>query len=225
MTKQQQEMRLMFLAVIDLFERSADVWNGVAPIVPVYNRFKDLVKDISDMSLIQQQNRTVGYTADKKAKREELIKSTFSLALKLKSFAKVTGNTILETAADYSVTDLEQLTETELLNTATTLAASAWQYSTTAAAYQVTPEVINGLSQNINNYTPLIIQRDSVGDKRKIATVNLKSLYADAVKQLKLVNDLLNALVDDKAFIDGFVQAKRMRSANKAKPEEQKPEV
>lgn len=214
----------MYLAIIDLFERSGGVWNSNAPLVTAYTRFKTLVKDITDNSLIQQQNDTTGYTADKKAKRDELVKATFSLCLKLKSFANVNGNTILAKSATLSMNDLEDLSETELINTATTLADTAHHYTTVAADFQVTPELITQLQQDVNNYTPLIIHRNSVGNKRSLATANLKTLYSNAAKQLKLVNDLLNALVDDKAFVDAFYQAKKMTKQSKsAKPEEPTP--
>ena len=98
----------------------------------------------------------------------------------------------------------------------------AFEYASAASDYQVTPQVITELQQNIVNYTPLIVQRNSISDKRSLATANLKALFRDSAKQLNLVNDLVKALIDDKAFADAFNQAKKMRSANKVKPEERK---
>ncbi|WP_423148114.1 hypothetical protein [Rubrolithibacter danxiaensis] len=194
----------MYKAIAASFYQFNYAWSGIEPIVQTFNKFQNNIRDIENSGLNQLQNNPAGYTDQRELQRKKLTEMAYSLSLKLKAFAKVKQNPVLEKAVDFSKSDFNKMKEEALVYTSQDILGLGFQHQAEAAAYQVSPQQLDELQTAINDFKPLTAQRDKVGDIRSVATKTLATLFKDARTNLGLLDTMVEGLSADKTFIGAY---------------------
>ncbi|WP_423147073.1 hypothetical protein [Rubrolithibacter danxiaensis] len=210
MNQRQLNSLSMYKAVAASFYQFSSAWNTIEPIVQIFNNFQNNIRNIEASGLSQQQNSTIGYTEQRELQQTKLIELTFSLALKLTSYAKVTKNPVLEKRVNFSRSAFVRMKEEMLVYTCQDILGLGYQHQEQVVAYQVTQQILEELQSAINAYKPLTAQRDKVGDMRSVITKTLNTLFKEARNNLDLLDSLVEGLSASKAFIDTYKQARKI---------------
>jgi hypothetical protein len=210
MTQQQINSLNMFKAVTALLEKKSDVWSTRTPIVPVVLNLKSIVSGVELYMKSQFEKGTAGYTQQKDAKLDVLLKLVYKLSAKLRAYAKATENIVLLKAVDYSASSLESGTETEIISRCQTIAKKANEFLSQLTDYEVTPAELDFIDHAIKDVEPLASQRDAVASERKAATAGIPELIRKGKDQLDVLDDLIEGLIHDDNFIDSYFNARRI---------------
>lgn len=117
---------------------------------------------------------------------------------------------VLLQAVDYSKTDLNRKSEQELVNTCQTIYDKGVEFAPLALDYEITDDELNALQMAIAIFKPMSIRRDSIGDKKVIATGSIATLLKEAMRLLDILDTLVESLIKDKAFVAGYFQARKI---------------
>lgn len=210
MNRRQQASQLMHHSVVSYFGHSNHVWSSKTPLKVTFNEFTEIVKEIGALSLDQERFSTRGYTAQKNAERENLVKIGYSIVIKLKAMAKFNRNKIAEKAVDYSLSQLERLRDQDLIHHCQLIQNKGQEHLSEAEVFELTQSILAGFQAAIEAFKPLITERDAVGDKKTVVTADLSDLFSEASNKLDLMDDLVEAVITEPAFIAGYKQARKV---------------
>src|SRR4051794_13412363 len=116
MTQNQLNSLAMYNAVLDYLDENADTWTGTMPIEEKINELAATVANIHSKSQDQQEKSPAGFTAAKNVAMDTMVQQAHRTALKVKGYAKKTGDTLLLHSVDVSLHDLQNGPEKEIIN-------------------------------------------------------------------------------------------------------------
>jgi len=209
MNQRQQNSLTMFKAVAALFQNTETTWNTSVPVSESFTSFQALLSQIESTALTQQSSKTGGYTSDKNRQRTVLAEKAYSIVLKLRAFAKRTNNEVLKKAIDVSLSFLQQESEQTSLKQCQIIHDNGKKHQNAAAAYNITDDDLTELQSLIDGYKPLSGFRDSVGDQLSVATDGLDSLFGQARETLDILDDEVEALIQDASFVSAYFEARK----------------
>jgi hypothetical protein len=151
-----------------------------------------------------------GYTKRKDAHMFEILEHAFQLSLKLRSYAKVTQDHVLQEAVDYSYTALERGPQQLVLQRCQRIAQHARDHLPELAAYRVTEEEVTALEQLLSMTEPMTPARNVILGSRKTATGNIPELIGQARKQLDTLDDLVEGIIDDETFVSTYFNVRQV---------------
>lgn len=209
MNQRQQNSLTMFKAVAALFQNAPSTWNSFVPVTESYSTFQTLLSQIESTALMQEENQTGGYTSDKNLQKALLAEKAYAIVLKLRAFAKRTGNEILKKAIDISLSSLMRLPEQKVIGQCQIIHDKGKKNQKAAAAYSITDADLAELQTLINDFKPLAGFRDTVGDQLSVATDGLDSLFGQARESLDILDDEVEALIQDSNFVSAYFEARK----------------
>jgi uncharacterized coiled-coil protein SlyX len=212
----------MLNAVLAHFDNNTPLWTGIGTVATCVGKLKNTVANITVAATSQGENNPVGHTAAKEQARDGLENLLYLTALRVRSYAGIAGDEVLLEQMRFSRSELDILGINDLL-TRSRMALDACTANLSALTeYQVDQNTINNLQQLIDQTAQLYAQRDTVIDRRMEATARLQELFAQARKQLKTLDDLVEAYVEDDAFVATYFNARRIHDlkGRKVKKEE-----
>jgi len=217
MTQRQENSVTMFKAIISLFHNSKSIWQDTKPVKESFTKLQNILNHIENIDSKLDNNQT----SDDSPLKKQLAEKTYSLALKLKAYAKKSGNEILKKTIDLSLNSLDANTDQQLLNLCRTIHSKGVEFKTATAAYKITDVVLTDLQTLIDAYKPLSANGDAIADQHSRATDQLEQLFTQARSILDLLDDEVEALIEDDIFVISYHEARKItdrkrRSENKA---------
>lgn len=197
-------------AVLAHFDSNVPVWSGIRIIAESVGRLRNTLADITDTATRQSENNPVGHTAAKEQSRDGLEELVYLTALRVRSYAGIVGDEVLLEKMRFSRSALDSLGTNDLLTRSRLVLDACKANLPTLTEYQVDQTTVNELQQRIDRTAQLYAQRDTVIDRRMEATARLQQLFAQARKQLKTLDDLVEAYVEDDAFVATYLNARRI---------------
>ena len=209
MNQRQENSLTMFKAVAALFNNSQSTWKSSVPVAESFGTFQTLLSQIESTALKQEESQTAGYTSDKNQQKAVLAEKAYSIVLKLRAFAKRTSNEVLKKAIDISLSSLQRQPEQGLIGQCQIIHDKGKKHQKAAAAYSITDADLAQLQNLINDFKPLAGFRDSVGDQLSVATDGLDSLFGQARETLDILDDEVEALIQDVNFVSAYFEARK----------------
>jgi hypothetical protein len=210
MNQRQENSLTMFKAVATLFQTSVSTWNTSEPVAESYATFQNLLSQIESTALIQYSSKTEGYTSDKNSKKILLAEKAYSIVLKLRAYAKRSNNEVLKNAIDISLSGLKKLNEQNIISVCQIIHKKGLQHQTDAAVYKISDADLTELQTMIDSYKVLAGVRDAVGDQMSVATDGLDSLFGQARETLDILDDEVEALIEDANFVAAYFEARKI---------------
>lgn len=141
-------------------------------------------------------------------------------AQRLRPYAAITDNQVLLRETKFSESSIQRKKDSTLINIARQIAHRADEYKTLAAGYKIKPTDIVALNEAIADFEPLPTQASLIGSDRALATANLANQFKEATRLLKLLDDLVPALVEDQTFVDRYKTVRKVadRSSHGSAP-------
>lgn len=182
----------MFKTVNQELENYKNVWATNEGFAEVVTDFKAYLSGIEE-TRGPANTSTTGITEDKNAIRDELIDSIMEISGPFVTMASRMGNNNLKSKVAYTDSELEGMTEGELVKTGKELAALAVQYKDTLVKYDVSDSDIDQLKQLADGYGIKIAEPRGAVTERMSANEKLNLLFAQTSTLLK---EQLDGMVD-----------------------------
>lgn len=216
----------MFRAVESLLDNNTAKTAGMTVFATRFAEFKDVVLQIVDKEE-QRTNATAGMSADKKAKRDDMVENAAVIAAKLKTLGSDTNDDRLIQIGDLKRSDLAKMRDTQLIPTVQGLVNAADAVAAGLAGYGVTAAMIAGLSTKMNSYNASLGSKESLFSIKGAAYTALNNLF-DSANNI-LVNKLDNLMEgfkkDDNEFYNQYKIAREIHDigVRHEQPEEPTP--
>ncbi|MDR0733537.1 MAG: hypothetical protein LBF08_05715 [Dysgonamonadaceae bacterium] len=210
----------MLKAVLMHFDGNVSAWTGISVVSAGVTALKVTITDIIATATKQSENNPVGYTAAKEHAREKLEHLVYQTALRVRSYANMAGDEVLLETMHFSRSFLDDLGINNFLTRSRVVVDACVANLSKLGDYQITQETVADLQQRIDQTAQLYAQRDTVVDQRMEATARLKKLFAQARKQLKVLDDLVEAYIEDDAFVATYFNARRIHDVHGRKNQE-----
>jgi hypothetical protein len=210
MTTNQSNYLNMANAVLSLYDSNPAAWAGIVTVAGGVERLRATVAAIIEAAKQQDANDSKGHTATKEQARDLLENLTYQSVVRIRSYASVAGNEVLRAAVQFSRSDLDRMSTNELLTHCRVIADVCNANVTALTEYLIDEKTVDSLHQLIEQTAQLYAQRDMVIDQRMESTDRLKKLFSQARQQLKTLDDLAEAFVDDDIFVASYFNARRI---------------
>jgi hypothetical protein len=197
-------------AVLAHFDNNVSVWTGIRIVTESVGRLRNTLADIAATATRQSENNPVGHTAAKELSRDGLEELVYLTALRIRSYAGIAGDEVLLEKMRFSRSALDILGINDLLTRSRLVLDACKANLPVLTEYQVDQTTVEELQQRIDRTAQLYAQRDTVIDQRMEATARLQQLFTQARKQLKTLDDLVEAYVEDDAFVATYFNARRI---------------
>jgi uncharacterized coiled-coil protein SlyX len=209
-------------AVLTHFDNNVPVWSRIRIVAEGVEKLKNTIAEIIGTTTRQSENNPVGHTVAKEQSRDGLEDLVYLTAVRVRSFAGMAGDEVLLEKMRFSRSALDILGINDLLTRSRLVMDACTANLSALTEYQVDQTTVNELQRRIDRTAQLYAQRDTVIDRRMDATARLQQLFAQARKQLKTLDDLVEAFVEDDTFAATYFNARRIHDlkGRKAKTEE-----
>ncbi|MBS3772385.1 MAG: hypothetical protein KGY69_19195 [Bacteroidales bacterium] len=189
--KNNQENKLsMYLGVQNKCNDNKDIWSNMPGFVDTFGRFENLVSKINKQQEIQK-GKTTGVTKSKQREEDEMIQATVKTASAVHAFASIIGDDELMSKVNYSPSYLMRLRDTDLRAVCQTIHDAAQSVIDHLADYGKTPEDLDKLQQEIDDFSEMIAEPRSAIGTRATATRQLEELFSEADTLLRDQLDML----------------------------------
>lgn len=209
MNQRQQNSLTMFKAVVASFQNAQSTWTVSAPVSESFTTFQALVNQIESTALKQEESKTTGYTSEKNQQKDLLAEKAYSIVLKLRAFAKRNNNEVLKKAIDISLSSLKQHADQQVVSQCQIIHDKGKKHQVEASAYNITDPDLAELQTLIDGFKPLAGFRDAVSDQLSVATDGLDSLFGQARETLDILDDEVEALIQDANFVAAYFEARK----------------
>src|ERR1044072_7428937 len=210
MSRRQLNLLEMYQAVLSHLDKFPAVWNQLAPITPIVESLRKTVAEMLAQSQLQAQYNPAGYTKRKDAHMFEILEHAFQLSLKLRSYAKVSKDHVLQEAVDLPYTTLARGAQQLVLQRCQRIAQHARDHLPELVAYQVTEKEVARLKQLLSTPEPMTPARNVILGSRKTATGNIPELVTQARKALDTLDDLVEGMIDDVTFVSTYFNVRQV---------------
>jgi hypothetical protein len=197
-------------AVLTHFDNNVSVWSGIRIVAESVGKLRNTLLDITGTATRQSENNPVGHTVAKEQSRDGLEELVYLTALRVRSYAGIAGDEVLLEKMRFSRSALDLLGVNDLLIRSRLVLDACVANLPALTEYRVDQTTVNELQQRIDRTAQLYAQRDTVIDQRMEATARLQQLFAQARTQLKTLDDLVEAYVEDDAFTATYFNARRI---------------
>ncbi len=209
----------MHLSVLSHFDKFPASWNQLAPLTPIVDGLRQNVTDILAQSQLQAHYETVGYTKRKDVHMDQILERSYQLGLKLRAYAKVTTDHVLLQAVNFSNTKLRRGSAQLVLQRCQRIVQHARSHLAELANYQVTEAEVAAVEQMLTTTEPMTPARNVISGERKTATSSIPELIAQARQNLDMLDDLVESMVTDVAFVDTYFNVRRITNRTARGPQ------
>lgn len=188
MTKTEESVRSMFIAVRDYMVAQTAIWTASAGATTAVTALTNHITKIDTYSMGQQTD-TKGVTITKGTKRDSLVSKIIKVANGLVALGNATGNFTLSGQAKVNKGKLDTMPDTELVDKGTTIRTAGNTNIAALADYNILPADITALQNAIAAFnTDIQKPKNTIGQK-KTSTTLLKN-------EFKLTNTHLENVLD-----------------------------
>ena len=211
----------MVRRTIELLNRHADTWKDIGPVAKQVKVLVKLLREFDAAARAQMENDTKGLTRVKHAKINELIDRTIIMVKALRPFARIHNDLELLSKVNFAPSRFRKLSTEKLLVRCSLIAEVAKGRNGEGKEFGLNSSDIIAVERLIDTLKPLSSERDSVGNHREIATARLNTVTRQCGAQLKILDDLVDVLIEDEELVDVYWESRQIidrrgRSANAA---------
>ncbi|MDR2027396.1 MAG: hypothetical protein LBQ01_07550 [Prevotellaceae bacterium] len=210
MTGNQSNYFKMVNAVVSLFESNPAAWNLIALLVKVMDNLRAIRDAISSTAVKQEANKPSGHTAAKEQARDILENLIYRAVLRIRSYAAIISDEVLSKTVRISHSTLDSMSINDLVTYSRMICDVCSANLDALADYGIDRTFVDELLGATEQAAGLYAHRDVVIDQRMEATSRLQDLFAQARKQLKILDDLVEGYVDDDVFVAEYFNARRI---------------
>lgn len=202
----------MYRAVESLLDANTAKTAGMTIFATKLDEFKVAIEAILEKDE-NRNNATKGMTADKKAKRDDMIEDAAVLAAKLRALGNDTSDPRLVEIGDLKRSDLERQRDTQLLSTVQGLINAADANAAALVPYGVTAAMIAGVGTKRNTYNASLGGKEVSFEVKGAAYTALLGLFETADNILKKsIDDLMEGFnKTDNEFYNQYKLAREIR--------------
>jgi len=195
---------------------NTNVWNSYQVIKEDYDSIVKNEKELSDTEKAQSDSQTEGHVAQKRQEILLLGKAIYRLSCSISHLAKKTNNQVLLKIVDISESGYVVGEEKELMSKFQAVLEAARNNLKTLALYSVTAEGLDLLDAQYKNLIALPETIGVVAGIRKSATRSIKELNAEARVIFDRLDDVLEAIITDEKFLEGWFDARKIKGRHRA---------
>jgi hypothetical protein len=210
MQKTQSNYLNMAKAVCEIFDNSRDVWENKSLLIASYERLKSFCDNISGAAAKQKENAPEGHTAAKKSASNELKDLLFGVGRKLRAFARLEADAVIEHQSNFSRSSLDNLSFNNLLNLARAITEVCKARLEQLKPYEIDEILLNNLQDATEKLAKLNAHRDAVMNFRMENTAAIADLIAKTRQELKTLDALVAGFVEDEAFLTVYFSSRRI---------------
>ena len=136
----------------------------------------------------------------------------YKLSCKVASLALEEKDQVLLKAVNFSMSQLEQGAESEVVARCQIIADKATGNLAQLAAFNVTADEIQTFQDNIDKFKRMPVARDLITNERKGAVKTISELIAEARQLLEKLDNNVDGLIDNPTFINEYHQIRAINS-------------
>lgn len=210
MTTQQRRRRDSYQAILDHFDAHPAVWSAKPPAVRAVGEWRTLLTRVAVFETVQARN-TTGKTRTREEQVEHVVEIAGDLIGKLETYARLNDDPDLLAVVDLSPTDLRTLPDTErAARLADVTDAARARLGALAPDYEVTAEAVDAVDAEAALAVARAAARDDAEDDRTVATRRLGELFPAFPPLREALDEIVDHLLGDDAFRDGYYQARKV---------------
>ncbi|KAF0204760.1 MAG: hypothetical protein FD170_185 [Bacteroidetes bacterium] len=191
MIKRMINKQRMQIAVMDFLEKN----ETKLLFAPALAGYVDILQDtLAHINTMQQAQLTSseGHTQTKDALKQKVIDGLLEIVKRVKAYAIVTDDKILQEAVKYSYTNLQRLPQTSIVGAVNRVLDAARPKLADIAPYGLSPEMVENVEQDLQAYVAALPGTKRVIAYRKTATGELDNLFTAADSSLKKIDALMD---------------------------------
>lgn len=197
---------------ITFFGKNESVWSHLTVLKTNVEKLKANEALIGLADKTQKDKDPSGHTSQKDVQFEKMIQLGYKLSCKVASYALEENNRVLLNAVDYTLSQLEQGAENEVVARCLVIADKASDNLAQLAEYNVTEGEITTFSENIEKFKRMPAERDVITNERKGAVKSIPELVAEARQLFEKLDNNVDGLIDDPAFVNAYHQIRGINS-------------
>lgn len=198
-----------YAAVKGVLADNLDIYKQITLMNQSVEEFYQAVNEI-DQAAARTTADTTGETAAKKLAKEKLATLACALAASASIYAYDSSNVELESALQYSYTEIKYARDSDALARARVIEAELLAHRHKLDAYMITTVDLEELHQHITAYDDALKRRGSVKSQRVAAFRELEELVREADRILirKLDRFVLRLKPEFPSFYDAYTNAR-----------------
>ncbi|HEX2935878.1 MAG TPA: hypothetical protein VHO72_11035 [Bacteroidales bacterium] len=190
--------------VIAGLDKEKSIWENEPEISALVETIRSSCRQIVEKGINISGTVTSSYTAPKNDCFDKVISATYKLCRKMSAYAKITNDGKLLPLVDLSMSSLSRGVEKEALLRCQSIAQQAEALLPALQKYKVTAEEISFIRQMIAECAEYT-QRRSVANSGKVNDgKDISTIISDLRKSLDTLDDLIEGMIDDQAFINRY---------------------
>lgn len=201
----------MAKAVLIHLEGDKNQWQSNGLLFGCYVRIKGLCTEIEKAETGKELQNTVGHTEAKDHAHDEIEEKILTLGLRLRAFARLTKNEVVGAKVkELSHTYLARQNFNNFLTISRSIIETCQGYLSQLADYKITAETLDSLQKGIDKLSNLYAHRDNVQDQHMQSASHIEELFVDLRHEMKLMDDLMEAFIENKDFLDVYMNSRRI---------------
>lgn len=202
MTKNQESRYSMYLTIKDFVDKNLSKVNALPKFVEFWTKFGDSMAEIQAQRAVQEASKK-GFAKEKSKFKGTLITQAASVLKKLKAYAMVEENSVLESELAYTESELKRSADTILSDRCQLILERAKEHLTNLSAYKITQGMLDALAESIDKYKQAIPNPRTGTVNRKTATTSLATCFDTADDLLRKLDKLMGILHDSDTVLYG----------------------
>jgi hypothetical protein len=191
MLKRMINKQRMQIAVMDFLEKNETKLLFAPALAGYVDMLQDTLAQINTMQQAQLAS-TEGHTQTKEALRQKVIDGLLEIVKRVKAYAIVTDDKVLQESVKYTYSDLRRMPQTSIEGAVNRVLDAARPKLTDVAPYGLSQEMLENAEQDLQSYVQALPGTRRVIAHRKTATGELENLFTAADASLKKIDALMD---------------------------------
>ncbi|WP_412062370.1 hypothetical protein [Rubrivirga sp. IMCC45206] len=210
MTRYIRNRLRMLRATVAHFDEHPDAWSAKPPVVRALAPIRDAHATLEAAATAQAEGDTTGLTEDKGDARDDATTGLVTLGKRVTAYAVEIGDDDLRAALDHSRSDWDRFPDDVFYAQARRALNRAEPLLTALTEFEVTAEQLTAVRADLAEFVRIAGLRDTTDASGTAATEDLDTVYSNAVKPLKQLDRVVDALVADPAFVAQYHVVRRI---------------
>jgi hypothetical protein len=194
----------MVKAVYDLMMRNAGLWENKELVKRCVEKIYEMWTKIRRTAMLQEQNKTKGYTAEKNRQRALLEDCLYCFAGRLKIYAESEENVVVAEQMSVTKTGLKKLSLNNLITKAELATETAQSLMPIPEVFELDQDSINELTALSGSTEEKNAHRDMVYGEHSEHTASLKRQFDALRKEMKRLDTLVEAYIGETEFVSTY---------------------
>jgi len=210
MNDQQIKRLASYQRISQHFADHPDAWATDPPVIELMTTWNGLLADVAAQRRKQALD-TQGATRTVGQKVDDAISLTMTLVQRLRAYATLRGDVGLLPVLDVNATALDEMNDVDMVAEIAAITKAARERPPDALApFKVTPALLDEVDAATTAVLPKEDAQAAAADQQAEATTALRALFAQFPPLRDVLDDLVDAVIEDEAFRIGYLQARKV---------------